>query len=82
MRDSPAYPSLCQVNTLLSDWQAGSAAQQGFDCAYDKLLYDRLRERCARPVRDLDFLSLGRLRSLSRYGIATRAGSRCSYHPG
>jgi hypothetical protein len=26
--------------------------QQGFDCTYDKRLYDRLRERHARPVRE------------------------------
>src|SRR5574337_697729 len=26
--------------------------QQGFDCTYDKQLYDRLRDRPARPVRD------------------------------
>jgi len=58
MTDSPAYPSLYRANTLLSVWQTGCAAQQGFDCAYDKRLCDRLREGRARPVRGLDLLAL------------------------
>lgn len=44
----PAFTFMAEVYWDL-EW---TMQQQGFDNAYDKRLYDRLRERHARPVRD------------------------------
>ncbi len=41
--------------------------QQGFDYAYDKRLYDRLREGHARPVREHFFAGLGYQEKLARF---------------
>jgi Alpha amylase, catalytic domain len=41
--------------------------QQGFDCAYDKRLYDRLREGHARPVREHLFAALDFQDKLARF---------------
>jgi hypothetical protein len=41
--------------------------QQGFDCAYDKRLYDRLREEHARPVREHLFAGLDYQDRLARF---------------
>jgi len=45
---SPAFRFMAEVYWDL-EW---TLQQQGFDYAYDKRLYDRLREGAARPVRD------------------------------
>jgi glycosidase len=41
--------------------------QQGFDYAYDKRLYDRLRERHARPVREHFYAGLDYQNKLARF---------------
>ncbi len=41
--------------------------QQGFDCAYDKRLYDRLREGHARPVREHLYAGLDYQDKLARF---------------
>src|SRR5947209_6585810 len=41
--------------------------QQGFDCAYDKRLYDRLREGHARPVREHLYAGLDYQNKLARF---------------
>jgi hypothetical protein len=41
--------------------------QQGFDYAYDKRLYDRLRDRTARPVREHFFAGLDYQNKLARF---------------
>ena len=41
--------------------------QQGFDCAYDKRLYDRLREGHARPVREHFWAGLDYQDKLARF---------------
>jgi glycosidase len=41
--------------------------QQGFDYCYDKRLYDRLREGCARPVREHLFAGLDYQDRLTRF---------------
>jgi hypothetical protein len=45
---SPDFCFMAEVYWSM-EWEM---QQQGFDCAYDKCLYDRLREGCARPVRE------------------------------
>jgi hypothetical protein len=47
-RENPAFLFMAEVYWDL-EW---TMQQQGFDYAYDKRLYDRLREGNARPVRD------------------------------
>jgi hypothetical protein len=45
---SPGFTFMAEVYWDM-EW---TMQQQGFDYAYDKRLYDRLREGCARPVRE------------------------------
>ncbi len=45
---SPGFCFMAEVYWDL-EW---ALQQQGFDCTYDKRLYDRLRDRHARPVRE------------------------------
>jgi hypothetical protein len=45
------YPDFCFMAEVYWDLE-WKLQQQGFDYTYDKRLYDRLRERHARPVRD------------------------------
>jgi hypothetical protein len=44
-------PGFCFMAEVYWDLE-WTMQQQGFDYAYDKRLYDRLREGCARPVRE------------------------------
>lgn len=46
-----AHPAFCFLAEVYWDLE-WTLQQQGFDYAYDKRLYDRLRERSARPVRE------------------------------
>lgn len=45
------FPDFCFLAEVYWDLE-GTLQQQGFDYTYDKRLYDRLRERQARPVRE------------------------------
>jgi hypothetical protein len=45
------FPGFCFMAEVYWDME-WTLQQQGFDYAYDKRLYDRLRERHARPVRE------------------------------
>jgi Alpha amylase, catalytic domain len=45
------YPDFCFMAEVYWDLE-WTMQQQGFDYTYDKRLYDRLRERVARPVRE------------------------------
>ena len=47
----PLYPNFLLLAEVYWDLE-WTLLQQGFDYAYDKRLYDRLREREARPVRE------------------------------
>ena len=61
--DFPAFTLLAEVYWDL-EW---TILQQGFDYAYDKRLYDRLRERHARPVREHLWADLDYQRRLARF---------------
>src|SRR4029450_4896359 len=45
------HPAFCFLAEVYWDLE-WTLQQQGFDYAYDKRLYDRLRDRHARPVRE------------------------------
>ena len=59
-------PSFCFMAEVYWDreWEV---LQQGFDYAYDKRLYDRLREGHARPVREHLFAGLDYQNKLARF---------------
>ena len=60
------YPNFCFMAEVYwdLDW---TMLQQGFDYAYDKRLYDRLRDRQARPVREHLYAGLDYQNKLARF---------------
>ena len=55
--------------------------EQGFDYAYDKRLYDRLREHAARPVREHFHAGLDYQNKLARFPGEPRRAARCGDVP-
>jgi hypothetical protein len=60
---SPEFTFMAEVYWDM-EW---TLQQQGFDCAYDKRLYDRLREGHARPVREHFYAGLDYQNKLARF---------------
>ncbi|HKE38545.1 MAG TPA: alpha-amylase family glycosyl hydrolase [Casimicrobiaceae bacterium] len=60
------YPGFCFMAEVYWDLE-WTMQQQGFDYAYDKRLYDRLREGHARPVREHLCAELGYQNKLARF---------------
>ena len=60
------YPSFCFMAEVYWDLE-WTMQQQGFDYAYDKRLYDRLREGHARPVREHFHAGLDYQHKLARF---------------
>ncbi|MBS0267021.1 MAG: alpha-amylase, partial [Planctomycetes bacterium] len=59
-------PGFCFMAEVYWDME-WTLQQQGFDYAYDKRLYDRLRERHARPVREHFWAGLDYQNKLARF---------------
>ncbi len=59
-------PGFCFMAEVYWDME-WTMQQQGFDCAYDKRLYDRLREGHARPVREHFHAGLDYQNKLARF---------------
>lgn len=59
-------PGFCFMAEVYWDME-WTLQQQGFDYAYDKRLYDRLREHHARPVREHFFAGLDYQNKLARF---------------
>jgi hypothetical protein len=59
-------PDFCLMAEVYWDLE-GTVQQQGFDYAYDKRLYDRLREGRARPVREHFLAGLDYQNKLARF---------------
>ena len=60
------FPDFCFMAEVYWDME-WTMQQQGFDYAYDKRLYDRLREGHARPVREHLFAGLDYQNKLARF---------------
>lgn len=60
------YPDFCLMAEVYWDLE-WTMQQQGFDYAYDKRLYDRLREDHARPIREHFYAGPGYQNKLARF---------------
>lgn len=61
-----SFPEFCFMAEVYWDLE-WTLQQQGFDYAYDKRLYDRLRERDARPVHDHFLAGMDYQNKLARF---------------
>ena len=71
-RKQPGFLFMAEVYWDL-EW---TLQQQGFDYAYDKRLYDRLREGHARPVREHFHAGLDYQNKLARFWRTTTSRGR------
>ena len=60
------HPAFCMMAEVYWDME-WTLQQQGFDYTYDKRLYDRLRERHARPVREHFWAGLDYQNRMARF---------------